>query len=218
MTRPFPEFILASRSPRRRQLLAEAGYRFRVEPSPLPEPDPPAEPIEPTDLAEATALFKAAAIAALYPDSIVLGADTIVVAAGQVLGKADSPEQARQMLQTLSGTRHTVITGLAVLLPFTAPSPPDASHDRDPEPELTYLASDVTYITMRRLSDEEIDAYVASGEWRDKAGAYAIQETADAFVDHIEGSFSNVVGLPMERLAELLAGIVLPNIDRRKMR
>lgn len=207
MTRGFPEFILASASPRRRQLLADAGYRFRVVPSPLPEPGPPTEPRGPADLAVETAMFKASAVAAGRPDSIVLGADTIVVAGGKVLGKADTPQQARAMLGGLSGTRHAVITGLAVLLPSPRPGLPRAPSEHAGRPDLTYTDSDITYVTMRSLGQDEIDAYVASGEWRDKAGAYAIQETADAFVERIEGSFSNVVGLPMELLDRMLTRI-----------
>jgi septum formation protein len=99
----------------------------------------------------------------------------------------------------LSGTRHSVITGLAVLLP-----PPPADADPQEPSSWRLLASETTYVTMRRLSGLEIDQYVASGEWRDKAGAYAIQQTADRFVRRIEGSFTNVVGLPMELLGRML--------------
>ena len=192
--RNYPEFVLASRSPRRRQLLEQAGYRFRVVPPPLPEPSCPALAVAPAQLAEALAYFKARAVARRLPDEIVLGADTVVACGGRLLGKARDADEARRMLSTLSGTRHAVITGLALLAPAggagLAPR--------------RYLASETTYVTMRPLSDQEIDRYVASGEWRDKAGAYAIQENADAFVERLEGSFSNVVGLPVELLGRLL--------------
>ena len=111
---------------------------------------------------------------------------------GDILGKAEDEEQARRMLSAISNTRHAVITGLALLVPV-----PGGMEDR-------FLASDITYVSMRRLSDEEIDRYVASGEWHDKAGAYAVQETADAFIEKLEGSFTNVVGLPMELLEKML--------------
>jgi len=189
-----PEFILASRSPRRRQLLEQAGYRFRVVPPPLPEPTCAALEAEPARLAEALAYFKARAVSLRLPGEVVLGADTVVACGGRLLGKADTAEEARQMLSTLSGTRHAVVTGLALLVPARGAGLAPRRH----------LASETTYVTMRPLSEEEIGRYVASGEWRDKAGAYAIQESADAFVQRLEGSFSNVVGLPMDLLARLL--------------
>lgn len=191
--KPFPEFILASRSPRRRELLTRAGYRFRVAPPTVSEPAHVPPGVPPAQLAESLAYFKARAVAETLPGEIVLGADTVVTCAGRTFGKAADADQARRMLKEISGSRHTVTTGLALIVP--------ARPGRAPR---RYLASDTTVIVMRDLSDEEIDDYVAGGEWRDKAGAYAIQETADAFVDHIEGSYSNVVGLPMELLDRLL--------------
>jgi len=192
--KPYPTFILASRSPRRRELLTEAGYRFRAVAPRLAEPAyiPPGVP--PAHLAEALAYFKARSVAEVLPCEIVLGADTVVTREGRTFGKAADEAEARRMLRDLSGSRHTVTTGLALLAPAPAAQPPPRR----------YVASDTTVIVMRELSDEEIDAYVASGEWRDKAGAYAIQETADAFVDHVEGSYTNVVGLPMELLERML--------------
>lgn len=192
----FPEFILASRSPRRRQLLRQAGYRFGVLAPPIVEPSPAPRQATPAQLAEALAYFKARAVAAELPDRIVLGADTVVSGQGQIHGKAADPGEARRMLSAISGTRHAVTTGLAVL----APAGQDLTRRR-------YLASDTTYVTMRRLTADELGRYVASGEWRDKAGAYAIQETADEFVEKIEGSFTNVVGLPMELLERILAAM-----------
>jgi len=189
----FPEFILASRSPRRRELLERAGYRFRVVPPPLAEPPGLAPDAAPAQLAEALAYFKARSVHDGHPDRVVLGADTVVARGRRIFGKPADAADARRILSTLSDSRHSVTTGLAVLIPVAEPD----SRDR-------LLASETTYVTMRRLGDEEIDAYVRSGEWREKAGAYAIQESADAFVDRLEGSFSNVVGLPMELLERLL--------------
>ena len=193
--RSFPEFILASQSPRRRDLLSKAGYRFRVSRPTVDEPVhiPPGVP--PAHLAEALAYFKAKSVSQANPEWIVLGADTVVTCAGRTFGKAGDEDEARRMLRGISGARHTVTTALAVLVPTPAGRP------------RRHIASDTTVIVMRNLTDEEIDAYVASGEWRDKAGAYATQETPDVFVDHIEGSYSNVVGLPMELLARLFEKI-----------
>jgi len=111
-----------------------------------------------------------------------------------ILGKAEDEADARRMLATISGKRQQVITGLALLVPS----------DRGGE-EHRLLAAETTRLTMRPLTDEEIDEYVASGEWRDKAGAYAIQESGDAFIEELDGSFTNVVGLPMELLERMLA-------------
>ncbi len=192
----FPEFVLASRSPRRRELLERAGYRFRVAVPPVSEPEGSSRQAHPAQLAEALAYFKARSVQKGRPRRIVLGADTVVAGGGRVFGKASDAAAARKMLSALAGTRHSVTTGLALVLP-AAPAATGAGLRR-------LLASETTYVTMRDLCEEEIDGYVASGEWRGKAGSYAIQETADAFVEKIEGSFSNVVGLPLELLERLL--------------
>lgn len=191
-----PRLILASSSPRRRQLLAEAGLQFQVVAPPLPEPNQQSEGLSPAEHAEALAYFKARAVADLHPDALVLGADTVVAAAGRLLGKADDPEQARAMLESLSGTRHQVITGVALLGPGGK----------------RLITSDVTWVTMRKMTGQEIQAYVDSGEWVGKAGAYAIQMTADRYVEKLEGSFSNVVGLPMELVTRLLR-VLLPDLQ-----
>jgi septum formation protein len=180
--------LLASSSPRRRDLLREAGVAFEVAP---PQVDEPAwsMPLPPVAQAEALAYFKARNVWARNPDRVVLGADTIVAAGSDRIGKPSDVEDARRMLETLSGSRHAVITGVALLLPG------DRRH----------IASDTTYVTMRPMSPEEIQAYLDSGEWEGKAGAYAIQETADRFVTRLEGSFSNVVGLPVQRVVDMIS-------------
>ena len=183
--------VLASSSPRRRQLLAEAGYRFEAVDPPIDEPSYVSETISPAGRAEALAYFKARSVADLMPHAVVLGADTIVAAAGprgEVLGKPSGAADAERMLRRLSGTRHRVITGVALLAPSGRRT----------------LAADVTHVTMRPMTDDEVRRYIASREWEGKAGAYAIQETADRFVVNVEGSFSNVIGLPMETVARLL--------------
>jgi septum formation protein len=183
-----PKLVLASSSPRRRELLEQAGYDFVVTAPSIPEPDDAFNGLTPAQQAESLAYFKAAAVAEAHPLALVLGADTIVAAAGHVLGKADDEDEARQMLTTLSGTRHEVVTGVAVLAP-------DGRR---------LIASDTTFVRMRKMTPGEIEQYVQSGEWKDKAGAYAIQETADRFIEGLEGSFSNVVGLPLELVARMI--------------
>lgn len=180
--------ILASSSPRRRALLTEAGYRFLVAAPVLDEPDEVLGKLTPAQQAESLAYFKARTIGDLHPEAYVLGADTIVALGRRVLGKPSDAAEARQMLTSLGGTRHIVITGVALLGP---------NGER-------IIASDATYVTMRPMTSEELDQYIASGEWMGKAGAYAIQETADRFVTKVEGSFSNVVGLPVEMVQRML--------------
>ena len=179
--------ILASSSPRRRELLADAGVEFEVLEPPLAEPATGLMGLDPAAQAEASAYFKARAVG-LREDAYVLGADTIVAAGEAVLGKPADAEDARAMLSSLSGTRHTVITGVALLGP--------GGRRR--------IASAMTVVVMRTLTPAEVAEYVASGEWEGKAGGYAIQETADRFVARVEGSFSNIVGLPMELVRRLI--------------
>lgn len=181
-------FILASASPRRRRLLAEAGYDFEVVPPPVEEPRSLSDGLMPSRQAEALAYFKARSVAERARRAVVLGADTVVAASGKILGKAADEAEARAMLDELAGIRHAVITGVTLLRPGGKRT----------------MTSVLTWVTMRPMSREEIDAYVASGEWVGKAGAYAIQESADRYVERVEGSWTNVVGLPMERVTRLL--------------
>ena len=182
-------FILASNSSRRRQLLADAGYLFDVVPPPIPEPDELPQGLSAAGYAEALAFFKARSVSEKYRQQYVLGADTIVALGGRILGKPTGAAEARDMLAALSSNRHAVITGVAMLGPG----------------DTRQIASETTYVTMRPMTEEEIDDYITSGEWKDKAGAYAIQETADQFIRAVDGSFSNVVGLPMELLGQIMA-------------
>ena len=181
--------VLASSSPRRRRLLGEAGFDFDVVPPFVEEPADFAPCVLPAQQAEALAYLKARSVAEGLPGACVLGADTLVAAGGEVLGKPSDRLDARRMLQGLSDSRHAVISGVALLGP--------GGRRR--------IASEVTFVTMRPMSSMEIEEYLASGEWIGKAGAYAIQETADRFVDKVEGSFSNVVGLPIELAVEMIA-------------
>ena len=187
------KLVLASSSPRRRELLAEAGFEFDVVSPPFEEPASFQKAVTPAARAEALAYFKARSVADRHPEACVLGADTVVAVAGRVLGKPADRDEAERMLRTLSGTRHAVISGVAVL-------GPDG---------IRMISSETTYVTMRPLSEREVTDYLDSGEWIGKAGAYAIQETADRFVVRVEGSLSNVVGLPMELVGRMMAELGL---------
>ena len=182
------DFILASQSPRRRQLLGQIGFTFRVESSPFEETTP--ENGHPADIVQALALEKAEPVSRRFPSALTLGADTVVVHEGVVLGKPEDEAEAHAMLRRLSGETHTVFTGLALLHP--------ASDRR-------VSAYEATRVTFAALNDEEIRTYVASGAPMDKAGAYGIQGDLGAvFVARIEGDFYTVMGLPLHRLYRLL--------------
>ena len=188
--------VLASASPRRERLLRDAGLRFVVEPSDARE-ELGAE-TDPEAGARELALRKALAVAARHgPADWIIGADTIVavpVPGGgeRMLGKPDGADEARSMLEGLSGTRHRVVTGVAVVRGGSSR-------------EEGSCGAETTWVSMRPITPREIEAYVASGEWRGKAGGDAIQETADRFVVGLEGGgFDNVVGLPVALTLELL--------------
>jgi len=182
--------VLASGSPRRRKLLAEAGIPFQVVRPRCPETWGPNEP--PEDLVVRLAREKAAEVAArLDPDvrRVVLASDTVVVLDGQVLGKPGDAQHALQLLRRLCGRTHRVLTGIAVL-----EHPAGSRHQRWVE----------SRVTLRSAGEEELGAYVASGEPLDKAGAYALQGAGRRFVQQVEGSESNVIGLPLRETLQLL--------------
>lgn len=195
-----PEIVLASASPRRAELLAAGGVLFRVLPADVDETLRAGT--LPEEGARLLAERKARAVAERLSatEAFVLGADTIVtvdLADGpRLLGKPENEFQARQMLRWLSGSRHRVITGVC------------AVRAKD---GVAVTGSERTFVTMRPIQPFEIDEYVASGEWRDKAGGYAIQESADRFVTGLEeGGLDNVVGLPVKLSLDLLARIGAP--------
>lgn len=180
------ELILASGSPRRRELLARTGCTFRIIVSDADEIAP--KDMAPADVAMHNARAKALAIASEQPVcATVIGADTIVVLNGRIFGKPADERDAHRMLRELSGKTHQVITGVALVRKGRCET-----------------FAEVTNVCFRELSDEEIAAYVTTGEPLDKAGAYGIQGAAGAFVDHIEGDYDNVVGLPVARLERAL--------------
>jgi septum formation protein len=180
--------ILASASPRRRELLAQAGFSFEVVPADVPEVRKLGE--DPIRFVTRLAREKAEAVAAsrsITPDTIVLGADTIVVVDEEVLGKPQDAADAARMLRLLSGQTHQVITGVCL------------AKGRERQ-----RAAEVTFVRFATLSDEEIDAYVATGEPLDKAGAYAIQGRAGRWVPRIHGCYFNVVGLPLALVSSMI--------------
>lgn len=187
--------VLASASPRRRELLTQAGFRFDVTPANIPEVRATDE--DPISFAIRLARQKAAAVFAERSGAhvrgdqplLVLGADTIVVVDDQVLGKPGSPADAARMLHLLSGRTHSVITGVCI-----------AGKDFEE------TAAAVTYVSFQALSAAEIEAYVATGEPLDKAGAYAVQGYAARWIPHIQGCYFNVVGLPISLVTSMLEG------------
>jgi len=190
--------VLASASSRRRRLLAQVGLEFEVEPSSIEEDFTSHVPALG---ARSLARAKARAVQARRPGAVVIGADTVVVKDGVVLGKPRDPAEAESMLRRLSGSAHQVITGVAVV---------------DEQEE--YVDHEVTTVWFRRLREEEIREYVASGEPMDKAGAYAIQGLGAVLVARIEGDYYNVVGLPLTKTVlalrrfgiEVLGGGAIP--------
>jgi septum formation protein len=186
-----PMLVLASASPRRQELLRNAGIVFEVLPSHIPEDPLPGEAAK--DCAERLAREKALAVARQRPHDNVLGADTVVVVDGQLLGKPSDAADAARMLHMLSAREHQVITGVCLVV--------------NGQPS---VASETTLVTVSEIADQDIADYVASGEPMDKAGAYAIQGIASRWIPRIEGDYSNVVGLPVALVYGMLrqAGVV----------
>jgi septum formation protein len=183
------QLILASASPRRRELLDRLGLRFDVIAVDVPELDADSAPhLSPVDLARENARRKAAAAAERSPGRWVLGADTVVALDGRLFGKPASLQQSREFLRALSGRTHEVITGCALL---GLAGRQEIFHE-------------VTRVTFRVLPDKTIDRYLAEVHVLDKAGAYALQEHGEWLVERVEGSRANVVGLPVETLEQVL--------------
>jgi septum formation protein len=187
------EIVLASRSPRRRELLCRFVEAFRIVPpevdeSSIAEPDPERFALE-------SAVLKAEAVAASFPEAIVIGADTIVTIDGRNLGKPAGRDEARAMLELLSGRTHRVITGVAVV---------HKASDR------RIVESETTAVTFRPLSPEIIAAYLDRDDFQDKAGAYAIQDIGGKFVASVDGDYDNVVGFPVSRVASMLVAMLSP--------
>ena len=188
--------ILASASPRRRELLSAAGVAFIVDAASVDET--PLDGETPAECVERLALMKARAVLPRHPGDVVLGADTTVVLDGRMLGKPVDEFEAAIMLRSLSGRAHEVLTGVALV---------SAAGERS--------TVERTTVVMTRLTEDEIAWYVASGEPGDKAGAYAIQGLASRFIPRLEGSYSNVVGLPVAAVLQLVNEMGLSGILTR---
>lgn len=191
------QFILASASPRRKELLEKAGYRFTVIPSTVDENLDTLADKTPDQIAWQLALAKAKQISEKFPEKWVLAADTVVDADGKTIGKPADRFDAQRILQRLFSKPHTVLTAVALLC------------GKKRFQQVNVIS---TTVYPRVLTQADIDAYLDTGQWEGKAGAYGIQETADAFVERIDGSFTNVMGLPMEYVQSLLASVgIFPN-------
>jgi septum formation protein len=189
-TRPAPPLVLASASPRRLRLLQQVGIRpSDVDPADVDEA--PRRRELPHHYARRVALDKLAAVAARHPGAFLLAADTVVAVGRRILPKPEDEAEARRCLELLSGRRHRVLGGVAVQAP----------DGRRVDTLVT------TAVIFKRLSQDELNRYLAGGEWRGKAGGYAIQGAAAAFIPKIIGSYPNVVGLPLVETCNLLAGL-----------
>jgi septum formation protein len=177
--------ILASRSPRRRAILEQLGVDFEVRPADVEE----LEEGEPEEIAVENARRKAQAVSS--PGELVLGVDTVVSLGDRPYGKPSSPDEARSTLQALSGHTHRVISGLCLI---------EGANERH--------TKSITKVQFRELDDHLLDWYLATEEWRDRAGAYAIQGRGAALVERIEGDYFNVVGLPVALLLSLEPGLL----------
>lgn len=183
------QFILASGSPRRKELLERAGHNFKIVPSKIDESAFDTDRTPPIEYAKTLALAKAKDIAAEYPDMLVLGADTVVDCDGEIIGKPRDHIDAEAVVRKLFSRPHKVITGIAMVRLAD---------------ETCISAAEVTTVYPKKMTESQIAEHIRSQTWQGKAGAYAIQETGDEFVEKIEGSMSNVVGLPMELFEQLI--------------
>jgi len=187
-----PKLVLASSSPRREMLLKQMGLDFTIVPSKINEKE--FDYLGPLNMVNELARAKAEDVARLVEDTIVIAADTIVVYKGEKLGKPVDTDEAFEMLKRLQGDNHTVITGIAVI----------STNDFK-----TIVDNEKTLVYMRNLDDSEIKNYIASGEAMDKAGSYGIQGLGGILVNRIDGSYFNVVVLPIHKLALILKGLAV---------
>ena len=185
-------FILASASPRRKELLKKAGYNFKVVLPDIDESVIPAEGIEPCEYAKRLALAKAKSVAAGFPNRLIIGADTVVDFEGEIIGKPRDAKEAEEITRKLFSRPHKVITAVAIVRLSDG---------------VEMVEGDATVVYPKKMTDEQIAKHIEDGSWRGKAGAYAIQEGGDQFVEKIDGSLTNVMGLPIELVQRLLERI-----------
>jgi septum formation protein len=190
-----PMLVLASASPRRQELLRNAGIVFITHATNIPEV--PLKGEVPGDFAQRMAREKALAVYLERPDDFVLGADTIVIVDGEILGKPRDEADAARMLAVLSGRRHQVTTAVCLVGPL-------GSRGRESKTRFEEERSETTLVTMGELGEDDIRSYVATGESMDKAGAYGIQGIASRWISRIEGDYFNVVGLPVALVYRML--------------
>ncbi len=181
-----PKIILASASPRRAELLAKFGVQFAIEPSHIDESTQPDE--SPVEYITRLALAKVRDVGSRHQDGLIIGADTTVVFEGEILGKPQDEAAAFKMLRALAGRWHIVMTSVALLVV---------------EAQREIVSYEKTMVRFARMNDEEIKWYLASGEYKDKAGAYGIQGSGGIFVKEIAGNYHNVVGLPLPLVYKL---------------
>jgi len=184
--------ILASSSPRRKKLLAEAGYKFTIVDPDVDESAFDTEGISPSEYAETLALAKARSVAEKFLDSLVIGADTVADFGGEIIGKAADAKEAEEITRRLFSRPHKVITAVAIIRKSDGTE---------------IVESDSTKVIPKKLTESQIAEHITGGSWQGKAGAYAIQE-GDEFVERIEGSLTNVMGLPMELVQRELKKLI----------
>lgn len=186
------QFILASASPRRKHLLEQAGYCFAIVPSAVDESAFGTDGVTSEDHTKLLALAKARDVATAFESAVVMGSDTVVDLDGEIIGKPEDAAHAEAITRKLFSRPHKVITGLAMVCV---------------ERGIEIVEADTTVVYPRQLTETQIAEHIRKGDWQGKAGAYGIQETGDEFVDHIEGSFTNVMGLPMELVERRLGAL-----------
>ncbi len=186
------QFIFASASPRRRDLLRKAGYCFEIVPSDVDESAYDTNGVTSAEHTKILAMAKAKDVAVGFPNAVVIGSDTVVDLDGEIIGKPDDANHAEEITRKLFSRPHKVITGLAMVCI---------------EKGIEIVEADTTIVYPRWLTEEQIVEHITNGQWQGKAGAYGIQETGDEFVERIDGSFTNVMGLPMELTERLLGDL-----------
>lgn len=195
------DIILASCSPRRKQLFEELNFSFKTMPSFFKEPEFAKIKMTPTQYAVDNAFKKAQEVSHKVSDAFVIGMDTIAEYKGRVLEKPKDRQHARDMIKYLRGTQHEVITGICII-------------DADSGHKVT--AAETTKVTFTQMSDNEVEKYLDLGAWQDVAAGYAIQGVGALFVEKIEGDYFNVVGCPIFRLSHLMKEIGIPLLERIK--